>query len=467
MKEIERKYLLKSTVLKFLKKQPHTCKDFEQYYVEATPRKSVRYRRAGDRYYKTVKTGKGAIREEKEKEISKKKYRKNLSKRIGYVIRKKRCFLKVEGSEYTIDLFKKPFKGLALMEIEFESEKAYREFTLPEMLRPFVVEDVSEEGTYTNSNLALFGLPLPKKDPQSAIEVLIGKLKKLLKKTQKMQKAVYEKGDDEDLHQLRVSLRTAISLMDRCDLLCEKTVCKEMQKKLKEVISITNQKRDLDVMKAQLEGFAGKLHAPELSSAYEKFLHKIETMQAREDRYIGAYLQSRRFGETMQAYTRFLKHGYAAEETLYARYAVTPVCSYIIYKQFRKIKKRVKTIADKRENELLHKLRIDFKKLRYLLEHFADCYDTEKIKSLLSELKKMQTVLGEFHDAFQQKMIFENLLKEEKESDIRFLIENAVLPRLHTYQEEEIGEIEEKLRRFIRLEKVFRTLFVPPATSKK
>ncbi len=467
MKEIERKYLLKPSVAQFLKEWPHTCKAYEQYYVDASPKKSVRYRRAGDRYYKTVKKGKGAVREEKEKEISLKKYRKNLDRRIGYLIRKKRCFLEVKGAEYTIDLFEKPFEGLALMEIEFGSEAAYREFTLPKRLRPFVKRDVSEEGTYTNSNLALFGLPLPEDDPDSAGKVLIQKLQKLWKKTLRMRKAVLEGGDDEDLHQLRVSLRTAVSLMDRCRLLCDKTVSGEMQMRLKEIIRITNHKRDLDVMQERLDALAGSIHAPELVAAYEKLLAQIASMQKREARYIGAYLQSSRFEETRRVYDTFLKGRYRAHATDYARYAITPMCSYIIYKQFRKIEKRIGKIDPHEEGKQLHKLRIDFKKLRYLLEHFADYFDAKKIKELISTLKKMQNLLGEFHDAWQQKNIFENLLKETRESEIAFLLENIVLPRLHTFQRAELEKINRKLKAFIAQEAQFRELFVPPVTSEK
>lgn len=458
MLEIERKYLLKPTVNQLLASLPHTCKMIEQYYTKVSQKRSVRYRKIGDKYYKTIKKGKGAIREEIEREISKKLFHKHLRERIGGVIRKKRCFIEVEEQEYSIDLFEGGLEGLALMEVEFEKKKAFRKFRLPRILEAYVEKEVSEEEAYTNRNLALFGLPLPDGEPGSAMEVLIGKLRQLKEKTLYYRDKVLQEGTDEDLHQLRVSLRTTVSLLDQCAFLCLKNRCKSEKKLLKEIISITNRKRDIDVLKGQLKRMQGEVHTPQMREAALKLQNRLLEMEARESRYIKAYLQSDRFREIMEQYTYFIHQRYPKFTSLYGRYGVKPVCSYVILRSFLKIKKSVGKIDWVHEHEKLHKLRIDFKKLRYLLENFREYYDDAETESLIGEVKKVQKVLGEFHDAVQQRTIFESLLREEKAGDIDFLIENVILPKLHTFQQKEIDAIRKHVDHFLQKEKRFRAI---------
>jgi len=459
MLEIERKYLLKPTVNALLESLPHTCKTVEQYYTKASQKRSVRYRKIGDKYYKTIKKGQGAIREEIEREISKKVYEKHLHQRIGSVIQKKRCFIEVEEREYTVDLFADGLEGLALMEVEFEKKKAFKKFRLPQMLEAYVEKEVSEEEAYTNKNLALFGLLLPERAPDSAIEVLVGRLRQLKEKTLYYRDRVLQEGMDEDLHQLRVSLRTAVSLLDQCAFLCLSGHCKSEKKLLKEIISITNRKRDIDVLKEQLKRMQGDIETPQLQEAALKLQNRLLEMEAREARYIKAYLQGDRFGEIMEQYTYFIHQRYPKFTSLYGRYAAKPVCSYVILKSFLKIKKSVGKIDWQHEHEKLHKLRIDFKKLRYLLENSREYYDDAAMESLIAKVKKVQTVLGEFHDAVQQRTIFESLLREEKEDDIDFLIENVILPKLHTFQQKEIDAIRKRVDHFLKEEKRFRAIF--------
>ena len=86
MLEIERKYLLKPDVLSLVQSYCIKSLSIEQYYTKVTSEMSVRYRRCGEDYLKTVKKGQGGIREEKEKPVSRHQYRKHMHRRIGSVI---------------------------------------------------------------------------------------------------------------------------------------------------------------------------------------------------------------------------------------------------------------------------------------------------------------------------------------------------------------------------------------------
>ena len=90
MKEIERKYLLNDSILSLIHEHNLKKHKITQFYTTIKPDKGVRYRQMDDRYFKTVKYGTGASRDEEEVEISEKKFQKKFKDRIKEPIRKNR-----------------------------------------------------------------------------------------------------------------------------------------------------------------------------------------------------------------------------------------------------------------------------------------------------------------------------------------------------------------------------------------
>ncbi len=72
MKEIERKYLLKDSIVSLIKEYDLYGHKITQFYTTITESKGVRYRQMDDLYFKTVKYGTGASREEEEVTIRQK-----------------------------------------------------------------------------------------------------------------------------------------------------------------------------------------------------------------------------------------------------------------------------------------------------------------------------------------------------------------------------------------------------------
>ncbi len=462
MQEIERKYLLKSTIVDLLQKIPSRCIDITQFYTKFSPSKTMRFRKAGDRYYRTIKIGTGAIREEIEHQVPKHKYRKHQKERIGYKIKKRRCFIEIDGDEYSIDIFEPPFTGLYMLEIEFENEKRFRKFRLSDSLQPYLIGDVTEDPRFKNSNLALFGLPLRPDAPRRAERIVVSKLRSLWEEALHYRVRLLEKGDDEDLHQLRVSVRAALSLIKSFGFLFEDSEISQLRTMLKEIISITNEKRDLDVMRQKLQEVAQELHSDTLRESYTALEREIETLLSREHRYIKAYLQSRRFDEIRQRYECFLQDGYRPLATLYGGYDIVAVSSYVICADFRKIEKLHRKTDYRREWEKLHKLRIALKKLRYLLEQFGEFYEDRAIEHRIKALKKLQKLLGVFHDASQQERIFEKVAAREHDIGIIFLIQNILLPRMQTFQQAEVSKIRAEVVRFLKQQRSMRSFCTAP-----
>lgn len=157
--ETERKWLIEEKHIPYdLGALEHH--ELEQAYVSFSP--TIRVRSIdNEQFVLTVKAPplqgtKHLSREEFETELNEKSYRKLLEKHEGTIIRKTRyCRRRPDGLSEEIDIFKGALKGLAYLEIEFETEAEALAFPSP----VWVKKEVTFEKGYTNGALARHGLP--------------------------------------------------------------------------------------------------------------------------------------------------------------------------------------------------------------------------------------------------------------------------------------------------------------------
>ncbi len=144
--EIERKYLVKESVLPLL--QEGTL--FSQGYLADNERLSARVRLAGEKAWMTVKgRGSGITRPEFEYEIPAADARymlENLCK--GLLISKTRYCLPYKGMTWEVDVFEGENSGLIVAEVELENDQQRPE------LPPWVAEEVTADRRYLNVSLA-------------------------------------------------------------------------------------------------------------------------------------------------------------------------------------------------------------------------------------------------------------------------------------------------------------------------
>ena len=122
--EIERKFLVKKENLPENLEQ-YPCKVIEQGYLCTEP--VVRIRKSNDNYYLLKLKADGIV-------ISK----------VRYVIPEK------DGLSIELDVFKAPYEGLLLAEVEFPSEEAAHAYQPPSWFG----EDVTYSTEYHNSTLS-------------------------------------------------------------------------------------------------------------------------------------------------------------------------------------------------------------------------------------------------------------------------------------------------------------------------
>jgi adenylate cyclase len=161
--EIEKKYLILDMGLidDFIKDSDEPTL-IEQGYIKIKNRgeSSERIRKEDDKYTFTVKSGSGLVREEDENEITEEEYKKLSRKLIGRWINKKRYYPKsMPGA--CLDIFEGSFKGLYMLEVEFENIEQANNFMLEQKFFSKVI-DVTLDNRYTNLFISQHGLVRPK-----------------------------------------------------------------------------------------------------------------------------------------------------------------------------------------------------------------------------------------------------------------------------------------------------------------
>ena len=144
--EIERKYLISSVPFDL---SSYPCRKIEQGYLSTAP--VVRIRRDNNDYILTYKSKGMMIREEYNLPLTKESYEHLKSKADGIVISKVRYVIpEKDGLSIELDVFKAPYEGLLLAEVEFPTEEVAHAYQPPKWFG----EDVTYSTKYHNSTLS-------------------------------------------------------------------------------------------------------------------------------------------------------------------------------------------------------------------------------------------------------------------------------------------------------------------------
>ena len=146
--EIERKFLLRHLPERL---DHYECLALEQAYLCTDP--VVRVRRENQDFYLTYKGRGMMVRQEYNLPLNQEAYRHLLAKADGSVITKKRYRIPVPPYMAELDLFEGIFSGLAIVEVEFPTEREALAFLPPEWMG----KEVTQDPRYHNSFLSGLG----------------------------------------------------------------------------------------------------------------------------------------------------------------------------------------------------------------------------------------------------------------------------------------------------------------------
>ena len=216
--------------------------------------------------------------------------------------------------------------------------------------------------------------------------------------------------DTEFLHDLRVSVRRARSLLGQTKGVLDSRTTANLQAQLKTVGDVTGQVRDLDVYLLAQTDYITKV--PELlqPGVVRLFQTLKRKRQYAFQRMLSA-LNKPEFAAVMNGIEAFVGIDPLADsDAASGSMPVRELARTVITKRFRKVIKKGRRISSSSPDERLHELRIDCKKLRYLLEFFTSLFPAEEMKKLIKQLKQFQENLGTFNDlSVQQDFLAEYL----------------------------------------------------------
>ncbi len=151
--EIERKFLV-NEIPEDLYKYPSNV--ISQGYLEVTDDETeIRIRRKEDRFFKTVKSGRGLERKEIETKIGSEAYNEEWPKTAGMRIEKRRYEIPYERHVIELDIYLGDLAGLVVAEVEFKSVEESARFVPPNWFD----SEVTDDKRYSNRNLAVHGRP--------------------------------------------------------------------------------------------------------------------------------------------------------------------------------------------------------------------------------------------------------------------------------------------------------------------
>ncbi|WP_456391429.1 CHAD domain-containing protein [Nitratifractor sp.] len=430
--EIERKFLLRPCSLKkFLKrhKLPYRAVVIEQFYLRSDAEGSERYRRIGDRYIHTVKSGGGIARREREEEVDQGTYLAMKEQAASDLIEKVRYRVPVGERTFELDAFRGALRGLNLLEVEFGSLREARSFILPEPFARLLIADVSENPDFTNGALSRkMRLPVLSEPLDRILERIAAQRSDLLKasvvvdfgpferldhavrailftfaETMALNRRAILEGerDPERLHQFRVALRKLRALFSRFPEAFDERWLGRRLGFLRELAEATGPLRDLDVALERIDDYRGMLDE-DAREELERLRAMLESRRLEERERLRRFLERESVHSELEALARYGRGEAASDPTEAGEGPVLPALAPKLKTLYKTIRREGDKLGPRSSDREYHRLRIRFKKFRYLLEFFAGIFDEEATGELLGILKEIQTLLGDHQDCTVQ-----------------------------------------------------------------
>ena len=418
--EIERKFLLlPCRAKKFLDLYtiPYKKVRLEQYYVSTPASPYTRYRKKGDTFYQTIKSGKGMVREEKEFEVSQDEYEAHRTEAVGRIITKDRYTFEYQGNTYEMDSFKGTLKGLCYLEIEFSDEESANTYKVADIFQELFVTEVTYDNTFNNaalSNSETFPTPRLKHEyldaqkgvfritpflsTDHAIDTMFYQLTSEIKTYQTLLQN--DPKNVEALHQFRIHMRKLRALLQEFERFFDPKWLKKHKKLLARLMEKTNEKRDNDVALTDINLFQEQLSTKrkKILDIWRSSLYKKEK---KLEKKLILLIQGTSLSTELTALSQHTNIYSIYQES--AKQPLILVAISVIDQRIQEIIAKGKYLKEDSQKKAYHKLRIQFKRLRYLLELLTPIIPQEKLDNTLNHLKKIQTILGEINDLQVQK----------------------------------------------------------------
>ncbi|WP_205697875.1 CHAD domain-containing protein [Conexibacter sp. SYSU D00693] len=259
--------------------------------------------------------------------------------------------------------------------------------------------------------------------------------------------------DTEFLHDLRVAVRRARSVLRELQGVHEPAQRAHVREELKWVQSATGLVRDLDVQLLDWDELVGALH-DDRREDLEPLRATLERRRSRALRRLRQDLRGPRFAGALEAWRELAVSPPAAPgdpDRPRAALPVEEVAADRIERVYRRMVRDGKAIDEDTPAEALHELRKRGKELRYLLELFGGLFPAEVVKPMVKTLKGLQDVLGRFQDRAVQAELLEEAgreLVQHATGPAALMALGLVVEELHADQRAARDEFHERFAAF-------------------
>jgi CHAD domain-containing protein len=207
--------------------------------------------------------------------------------------------------------------------------------------------------------------------------------------------------DTEFLHDLRVSIRRARSVLKAATGVLGAHAVARVADDLRWLQRETGWSRDLDVWILGFDGIAATF-PPASRDALEPLRAYLEKERASAHERLALTLESERTERTLAGWRNLADPDVIDFDTPEAEQFARDIAAERVGAALRTVSKRGRRIDDDSPAESLHALRKKAKQLRYLLECFRAVLPRELGDDLVPRLKKLQEVLGDHQDCAVQ-----------------------------------------------------------------
>ncbi|HYI20046.1 MAG TPA: CHAD domain-containing protein, partial [Solirubrobacteraceae bacterium] len=204
--------------------------------------------------------------------------------------------------------------------------------------------------------------------------------------------------DTEFLHDLRVSIRRARSVLRELKDVFEPGALARVRAELRWAQAVTGPVRDLDVQLLEWDELAALVPA-DRADGLAPLRGLLDDRRRRELGALRRGLRSKRFSAGLAAWRALAEASQQPGDAgQLAAVPVEAVTGARIRHVYRRMVRDGRAIGADSPDEALHDLRKRGKELRYLLEFFGGLYPAAVVKPMVAALKDLQDVLGRFQD---------------------------------------------------------------------
>lgn len=217
-------------------------------------------------------------------------------------------------------------------------------------------------------------------------------------------------GDDEELHQFRVSMRRGRSLMAVGSRVFPEEELHLLGALATWMMDVTSPVRDLDVLLAEMPTLGDRV-VPELGDGVASLTAALLDRRGAARRDLVAALDGERYQVLLRRWdvmSTVYRIG-GGEPGPDARRRTGPVVDRMLLASFERLRRRGTAALGTDERTSWHDLRKALKRFRYLVSTFAPMYPDGSFDKVLKRLASLQDALGELQDRHVHAAIVEEV----------------------------------------------------------